>query len=203
MSYDVERKAAEATETLQQARRDLAQTQKDEAKYLADRESKAQALLAGITKRIGSATALLSSVTDKLKLKAGELSERLQEFARGLVSVLDRAKKAAEKTENALEGARKTLGIYTTLLEQVRGKIQEVSDWEKEVEERERTAAALEEKAQSELAEALQIADWHNSGDRYTISKKNHASKITPRRTVQRNGNTRNRSGGDKNGRRR
>ena len=172
MEYDVAQQAANETMRLQKTRRDFAQLQKDEEKYLAEREVRAIEKLAGIQKQIDSSASFLGSVTDKIGKAISEYKIRFETFVNKFVLLLKRSDDIIKSVALLKLKSDKLKEFLDKKYSELQGFEGRLSDWEKELLSREESAKQLNKEADEKLAEALELADWVHSGKRYTIKPK-------------------------------
>lgn len=165
--FDLAQAEAQAVSRLQTARRDFDVVKREEEKYLKDRESKAQALVARIVSRGESAQTFLEAVISKIAKRTTEYKAKCAEFTRGLFSALNRVDKILDITNRIMDKGQQTLDVCGSTLEAVDAHITKLLTLEKEIEKREREVMRREKEADRKLKKAVDIADWVRSGKRY------------------------------------
>ena len=174
MEYDVAKKASEETMKLQKARRDFAQLQKDEEKYLNEREVLANSRLSGIQKKIDSSTSLLGSITDKVGTAISDYKARFNAFVNKLALLLKRSDDIMNSAEALNSRADKLLTFINKKYGELQSFEERLGSWDTDLKAREVRVKKLTKEADEKLAEALEMADWaHNPKQkRYTIKPK-------------------------------
>lgn len=167
MSHDIAQLEMEAATRLQNARRDFDALKRDEEKYLKDRESKVQTLLADLMRRGDSAFKVLTDITDHIGKEMREHTARFADFAKGLVSLLNRAENIMDSANRIEERAKDTLAIYQKMNADLVEKTSQLSELEKQIKSREREVERRDKVAEAKLSEAKELAYWHKSGKRY------------------------------------
>ena len=170
--YDVAKKASDETLRLQTARRDFAQLQKDEEKYLGEREARAIEKLAKIQTQIDSSTSLFGSIVDRVGKQIGEYRTRFESFVNRFTILLKRSDDIIKSVGLLRSKTDKLKEFLDKKLIDLSGFEGRLSAWEHELVGREELVKELHKEANEKLAEAEQLADWANSGQRYTIKPK-------------------------------
>lgn len=155
------------TEQLMKVRRDFADLKKDEEKYLHDREVKAQALLKDIHKQIGDAEKMLGSVQDKILQRLKDFGENVDTLLRGLSSMLDRTEATVEKSDGIIKKSEKASDILKGAFEHVTKLTGKMSEFEKDLKEKEVKINKKNKDADKKLEEAENLAYWHKEGKTY------------------------------------
>lgn len=174
MEYDVAKKASDETMKLQKARRDFAQLQKDEEKYLNEREAKAESLLAGINRKIDSSASLLGSTTEKIGRAIADYKARFTSFVNKLALLLKRSDDIIDSADALKVKAENLLKLIEEKYKDLQKFDEKLGSWDRDLASREERVKKLNKEADEKLEEATQLADWvHNPEQkRYTIKPK-------------------------------
>lgn len=172
MEYDEANNSVQEANRLQKARRDFAQLQKNEEKYLKEREARAIERLAGIQRQIDSSASFLGSVVDVIKKAAGEYEEKFNRFVNRFVLLLKRSDDIIKSIVLIQSKTDKLKQFMDRKYSELQGFEDRLSKWEHELVGREEAVKQLHKEADEKLQEAEQLADWANSGKRYTIKPK-------------------------------
>jgi len=172
MEYDVAEQARKDANKLQMLRRDFAQLQKDEDKYLVEREARAVERLSGVQRQIDSSASYLGSITDKIGKAVGEYKDRFDKFVNRFALLLKRSDDIIKSVVLLNSRADKLKGILDKKYSELQGFEGRLGEWEQDLTGREKEVKQLHNEADEKLAEATQLADWAHSGQRYVIKPK-------------------------------
>ena len=167
MNKSVAEKLTNETKQLMKVRGDFVALKKEEEQYLKDRELKAQSHLQNIHRQITSAEKVLEGVRNKIINKIKDLGGKVSELVEGLYSMLDRAEKIYEQSEDIKKNTDKTGKHLDDAYDSVLEKIKEVSEFETVLKKREKEVEVRDEKATEKLEKAKNLAYWHKTGKRY------------------------------------
>lgn len=159
--YDIAKKATLETEKLMTARRGLAQLQKDEEKYLADRELRAQQLLADVHGKIGAAGKIYEKVIEKILAalgRAGKIASDAEREAGKLVKTAQGILASAQSFEERME---KGMHEATRRMEMADKQTRKNSAKEKELKAEKEKVDKKSANADRKLAKARDLAFWH------------------------------------------
>ena len=169
---DIQSKAVQETERLQEARRKYADLKKEEEKYLADREARAEKRISNIIKETNGAISLFESVVETIEKSQKNLSNLFKKADSLFSSLFDKAQSYVERSQNLHARCEKILQTLVQVQKTLEKTIEKNSRWQKELKEKEQEIVKREKEAEKQMQEAMRIADWAKTGKRYTINKR-------------------------------
>ena len=166
--FNIAQQEADATARLNTAQSEFKKLKAGEAKYIEERETRANEKLAVLDSEIENARRILDTIIDEITKASERYGEKLTGFADGMNNFVDRADGLLETAQNLRETGKRVVTELHKRVEKVDEAQTRLSEWEVDLKKREKGIEKKSKQAKADLTQAEDLAYWHRSGKTYT-----------------------------------